>query len=289
MVVSLDTVVGLIGWPTSHSISPIMHNQAFHAVGLKNWCYVPMPVSPTPTTRIKEAVLGLRALGCRGANVTVPYKEKVIPYLDNLSDEAQAIGAVNTIVVEKNGKLCGHNTDARGFLADLDEHQVSLKNSRALVLGAGGSSRAIVYALLMSGCSEVAILNRTEAKALELADRYKKYFPHKAILGQQLSEENIRHAQDFHLVVNTTSVGLGHQSDEMPWFSSVAFAPNQVVYDLIYNPPTTTLLKHAHKHGATTISGLGMLVHQGALAFSLWTGLKAPIQAMKQAAYQALK
>lgn len=286
---TIDNLVGLIGWPTSHSISPIMHNQAFHAVGLKNWCYVPMPVSPTPSTRIKEAVLGLRALGFRGANVTVPYKEKVIPYVDSLTDEAQALGAVNTIVVEKDGHLCGHNTDARGFLADLEEHNLSLKNSRALVLGAGGSSRAIVYALLKAGCSEVVIFNRTEEKARELANRYKEYFPQATICGRQLSEENLKLSRDFKLVVNTTSVGLTHHDNEMPWFESVAFAPNQVVYDLIYNPNITALLKHAHRHGATTISGLGMLIHQGALAFSLWTGLPPPLEAMKQAAYAALK
>lgn len=276
----IDSVVGIIGWPVSHSISPIMHNRAFLQMGLTNWCYVPMPVANYG--RIKEAVLGLRALGFKGANVTIPYKEAVVPYLDRLSDDARAIGAVNTISIDSEGRLVGHNTDGLGFIKDLLEHSVEITKKRVLILGAGGSSRAIVYAMLAHGCKNITIVNRTKTKADDLAAAFQSLFKEAVIETKELSPDALRKIT-ADIVVNTTSMGLGNDT-QSPWDEALAFSQDQLVYDVIYNPKVTPLLKQAGCDGAQALNGIGMLVHQGALAFEIWTGLKAPLAVMKKAA-----
>jgi shikimate dehydrogenase len=285
----IDSVVGIIGWPISHSISPIMQNRAFLEAGLSSWAYVAMPVSKYPYIRIKEAVLGLRALGFKGANVTVPYKEAVVPYLERLSDEARAIGAVNTIVIDSEGRLVGHNTDGAGFIKDLAEHGITINNKRALILGAGGSARAIGYALLAHGCTSMTILNRTKSKADDIANSFGDLFKDAMIDTGPLIKDSLVHANYADIVINTTSIGLASTQNQMPWDENVHFSPDQIVYDVIYNPKNTALLMHAQKDGAKTLNGLGMLVHQGALAFEIWTGHKAPVDVMKKAASEAVK
>ena len=163
-VTGRTTLVGLFGWPVSHSVSPAMHNAAFAELGM-NWCYVPMPVSTELGERIGEAARGLRAMGFRGANVTVPHKQNVMPYLDWLTPAAKAIGAVNTIIVEGDGSLTGDNTDAPGFIADLRAHHVDPRGKRIIVLGAGGSARAVVYGLAEAGAREIMLFNRTQERA----------------------------------------------------------------------------------------------------------------------------
>lgn len=284
----VDKLVGIIGWPVSHSLSPTMQNRAFHEAGLDSWRYVLMPVAKYPYIRIKEAVLGLRALGFQGANVTIPYKETVLSYLDRLSDMAKAIGAVNTIVVDGEGHLVGHNTDGLGFIRDLLDHGLDPKELQVMVLGAGGSARAIIYGLLDHGCLSVAILNRTKSKADDIAHRFRSSFKQATIASDILSKETLRRAPHVDLIINTTSIGLNKNDQQMPWDENIHFLESQIVYDVIYNPKMTILLEHAAKYRAKTINGLGMLVHQGALAFELWTGHKAPIAVMKQAAEQAL-
>ncbi|HXW60435.1 MAG TPA: shikimate dehydrogenase, partial [Myxococcota bacterium] len=150
---TIDKIAGIIGWPVSHSLSPLMHNAAFLELGLSSWVYIPMPVPKTPSFRIKEAILGLRALGFKGANVTVPYKEMVLPYMDYMSDSARSIGAVNTIVIDRADLLCGHNTDGLGFVNDLRERHIHTAAMDVLLLGAGGSARALAHALLEHGCN----------------------------------------------------------------------------------------------------------------------------------------
>jgi shikimate dehydrogenase len=285
----VDNIVGLIGWPVSHSISPAMQNRAFLECGLLNWIYVPMPVSRYPYIRVKEAVLGLRALGFRGANVTVPYKEAVLPYLERLSDTAKVMQAVNTIVVDDEGRLVGHNTDGIGFIADLRAHNLDVRDMRALILGGGGSARAVVYALLSHGCKSILILNRTKTKADDIAATLRDAFNGATIDTGPLDRDLIKQMPYCDLVVNATSIGMAATLSEMPWDENVRFVAGQVVYDLIYNPKETTLLGHAVRYGATAINGLGMLVHQGAAAFELWTGLSAPVIAMYEAARAALK
>jgi len=275
------TIVGVIGWPVSHSISPSMHNAAFRAMGL-DWCYIPLPVSTARAETIGEAVRGLPALGLRGANVTVPHKQAVMPHLDWLTPAAEAIGAVNTIRVEEDGQLSGDNTDARGFIADLRDHGVVLEGKRVLVLGAGGSARAIVFGLAEAGSTSIAILNRTMQKAQDLAMDIRAVFPFCRISGhdpQQLS----RMASEADLIVNCTSLGMTPNVESTPWDDTLSFRADQVVYDLVYSPPQTRLLQKATADGAQAINGLGMLIWQGAIAFERWTGETPPVAVMRQA------
>lgn len=276
-------IVGVIGWPVSHSVSPAMHNAAFAALEL-DWCYLPLPVPVEPHPRIGEAVRGLLSLGLRGANVTVPHKQAVMPHLDWLTPAAQAIGAVNTIRIEADGRLSGDNTDARGFIADLGEHGVALAGKRALVLGAGGSARAIVYGLAEAGCQSIAIFNRTAEKAHDLAMDIRTVFPFCRFSGHPGFDDLAVMASEADLVVNCTSLGMTPNVEGLPWLAEVAFRPGQTVYDLVYNPLQTRLLQKATVDGAHAINGLGMLIWQGALAFERWTGQLPPVEVMRRAA-----
>jgi shikimate dehydrogenase len=275
----VPTRVGLIGWPVNHSRSPAMHNAAFRALGM-NWEYLLLPVHPDHVT---EAVRGLRGLGFAGANVTVPHKQAVMAALDEVSLEAQAIGAVNTIVV-RDGKLEGHNTDALGFLRALREAGFEPRGSRAVVLGAGGASRAVLYALL-SAKAEVMLVNRTAATAHSLAAFFGQLFHTEiAVLGTSHKVALQRAIDEANLLVNATSVGMSPNVTEGPLPDGVALHSALTVYDLVYNPLETRLLTQARATGARPCEGIGMLVHQGAAAFTLWTGHPAPIDVMREAA-----
>jgi shikimate dehydrogenase len=249
-----------------------MHNAAFAALGL-DWAYVPLPVPPE---RLGDAVRGLAALGFAGANVTVPHKQAVTPFLDELTPVARAVGAVNTIVVRPDGSLLGDNTDAAGFMADLRTQTANCKSqiAQALVIGAGGAARAVVYALAEAGAT-VAIANRTLDNAEALCRSIAAALPHAAsrLSAHPFPDALAGLAARADLIINTTSLGL-HADDPLPWDASVPFRPDQVVYDLIYNRPTE-LLALARAQGATALDGLGMLVHQGARSAALWTGKNA--------------
>jgi shikimate dehydrogenase len=276
VITGATRLTGVIGWPVAHSRSPRMHNAAFAALGL-DWVYVPLTVPPE---RVADAVRGLPALGFTGANVTVPHKQAVLPYLDELTRTAAAVGAVNTILVRGDGSLLGDSTDGPGFLADLGEHGVHPR--RALVIGAGGAARSIVNALAEAGASvTVAARSLEKAHALceTIADTRRDGYG-------QVSAHPFPHALrllvgDTDLVVNATSLGL-HDADDLPWDASVPFSAGQAVYDLIYHR-RTPFLDLAAAQGATTIDGLGMLVYQGALSFNLWTGLEPPLEVMRAA------
>ena len=271
-------LVGLIGYPVEHSLSPAMHNSAFTALGL-NWCYVPLPVPPE---RVGEAIAGLRALGFVGANVTVPHKEAVMAYLDHVTPEAQAIGAVNTIVVREG--LIGYNTDWQGFLTALSERGFDPQGKRAVVLGAGGAARAVVYALAQAG-AQVTVLNRTLARAQALVQDFASLFPSLPLCFLPLTPQTLEEqTAEAHLLVNTTPVGLWPEVDQSIWPEDLTFPSHLAVFDLVYNPRQTKLLQQARAAGAKAIGGLGMLVHQGAAAFELWTGEKAPVETMYEAA-----
>ena len=281
MITAKTSVVGLIGWPVSHSVSPALHNAAFAHLGL-DWTYLPLPVDPARPDAVNQAVLGLRALGLRGANVTVPHKQAVIPVLDRLTPAAQAIGAVNTIVVESDGALLGDNTDAPGFIADLRDHGVNPGGMTVLVLGAGGSARAVVYGLADAGAQTIYIANRTVERASDLAAAIAARGP-----GCQIQAIGLdalpEHAGGADLIVNCTALGMTPQVETSPWPEGLRFRRNQVVYDLVYNPRQTRLLQQATADGARAIGGIGMLVWQGALAFQRWTGAVAPVAVMRQA------
>ncbi|MGC8825724.1 MAG: shikimate dehydrogenase [Anaerolineae bacterium] len=270
-------LTGIIGWPVEHSLSPVMHNAAFTALGL-NWRYAAFPVPPQ---YLGDAVRGLRALGLAGANITIPHKEAVIPFLDVLSPAAKAVGAVNTICVDGE-YLLGDNTDVLGFLAALDQAEVPLHGRRALVLGAGGSARAAVYGLLLRG-AQVYILARTPARARRLADDMRA-----AVEGGKV--ETVEQAPgEVDVVVNCTPVGMWPQYDgESPLPAEVHLHPGMAVMDLVYRPLETVLLRQAREAGARAVSGLEMLVWQGAAAFKHWTGQDAPVDVMRRACLNAL-
>ncbi len=282
-------LTGLLGWPVSHSRSPAMHNAAFQAAGVDG-VYLPLPVSPD---RIEAAVRGLVALGFGGANVTIPHKQAVIPFLDELSPAARAIGAVNTIVVRADGSLFGDNTDAPGFLADLSAQGIRLSDlvtGGALIFGAGGSGRAIVYALATAGIPILLAARRSE-QAQHLITDLLPHLPSYAQLRSLPPDP----APDFgpllrslapsapRLIVNCTSLGMTPRVDVSPWPDDVPFRRDQIVYDLVYNPPETRLLAQARACGARGLNGLGMLLHQGALAWEQWVGRPAPLAAMSVA------
>lgn len=257
-------VVGVWGHPVSHSKSPVMHNAALSALGL-DWVYVPFDVSPD---NIREAVNAIRALNLIGVNVTVPLKETVIDYLDEIDPIANAIGSVNTIV-NKEGKLYGTSTDGPGFLRDLIVHGWPVKDKCVYLIGAGGSAKAIAYVLAKEG-ARIIVSNRTEHKAQALVKVIDELFPGSI---QHIKWESARLEQSVDIIVNTTSVGMHPHDNEEPWVPEGIFESKPCVYDLIYAPEETLLLKRARLLGSPTLNGLGMLIQQGAISLAMWSGI----------------
>lgn len=278
------SLVGVMGWPIAHSLSPAMHNAAFVELGL-DWAYVPLPVHPE---NVREALKGLAALNFVGSNVTVPHKQAVMRHMDELSEAAQITGAVNTIHIQ-DGKFVGANTDPAGFINSLQEGGCFPKGMRVIVLGAGGAARAVAYALVKAEADSVVVFNRTAERAAFLVDDLADAFPDSRLGFEALTEEALTVlGNDVDLVINTTSVGMVPQTDMCPWPDNVPVPGEAWFYDLVYNPLETRFLARARSAGAKAIDGLGMLVHQGALSFSRWTGRQAPIDVMRQACLQGL-
>jgi shikimate dehydrogenase len=282
------TLVGLIGWPVGHSVSPAMHNAAFAALEL-DWRYVPLPVDPIQPDAVRDAVRGMRALGMAGINVTVPHKQAVLPFLDHIAPAAQAIRAVNTIIVAADGSLTGDNTDAPGFIADLRAHGVEPAGRRVLVLGAGGSARAIVYGLAQAGAHHITVANRSVERAEQLLNDLRPFLGATTGAVVALLDGLAEAAAGATLVVNCTSLGMTPRADTTPWPVELPLRPDQIVYDLVYNPADTLLLQQARARGAQAIGGLGMLIWQGALAFEQWTGQPAPVATMRAAAEEQMR
>ena len=277
-------LVGVVGWPVGHSLSPAMHNAAFAELGI-DWAYLPLPVQPN---NVEQALKGLIALNFVGSNVTVPHKQAVMRYMDELGDAAQITGAVNTIHIQ-DGKFFGYNTDPYGFLNSLKEAGGRPQGMRVAVLGAGGAARAVVYALARAEVDSVIVFNRTAKRAAFLVDDLADIFPDSSLNFEALTRETLATlGNKVDLVVNTTSVGMYPQVDTCPWPEEVPIPHNALFYDLVYNPLETVFLARARAAGATAIDGLGMLVHQGALAFEKWTGQQAPVEVMRQACLSGL-
>jgi shikimate dehydrogenase len=278
-------LVGVIGWPVEHSLSPQMHNAAFEALGM-NWCYLPLPVT---SDQVGAALAGLRALGFVGANITVPHKQAVIPYLYDLTDAARAIGAVNTVWIGKGGELYGDNTDAYGFLAALRESGFDPQGVRAAILGAGGSARAVAYALAAAGASRVGLWNRTLDRAEAIVRDMSMLFPQVVFEAHRLPGGLGFIGGDVNLIVNCTPVGMWPQVDASPWPANLPLPGHCFVMDLIYKPSETQFLAQAKAAGARVLSGLSMLIHQGAAAFRRWTGVEPPLEVMARAVQAALQ
>jgi shikimate dehydrogenase len=272
-------IIGLLGWPVGHSFSPAMHNAAAAALGL-NWAYVPLPVRPGA---LVPALGGLAALGLRGVNVTVPHKESVLPYLDAVYPAALTIGAVNTIVVG-DGRLTGFNTDWSGFLADLESYGLALDGRDCLVLGAGGSARAVTYGLLRAGAQVTVLARRPEQAERLAADLHAGLPSADAPRAAPLTDlagvvEGLYHP----VIVNTTPLGMAGGDATSPWPDAMPLPGDAFVYDLVYNPLETPLMRQAAAAGCRAANGLGMLVNQAAEAFELWTGRRPNPSVMREA------
>jgi shikimate dehydrogenase len=275
-------IVGIFGDPIAHTRSPAMQNAAFQACKLP-FVYVPLLVHSSDLAR---AVHGIRALNLAGVNVTVPHKESIVRYLDSLSEEATLCGAVNTIV-NQDGHLFGDNTDGRGFLQSLTEYGLSSQQGEVILIGAGGSARAVLVSLLRAGYGPVTIVNRTVANAKGLVRRFQRLSqgPIQARALDALQEPTL--IQRASLIINSTSVGL--QDEKFFPFDYTASQRNCLFYDLLYRPKPTPFLQGAQKVKRAIVDGRVMLLHQGALAFSLWTGIPAPLAVMKRTLWRALQ
>ncbi|MBI3610951.1 MAG: shikimate dehydrogenase [Nitrospirae bacterium] len=274
------TLVGIMGYPIRHSLSPLMHNAAFEALGL-DCRYIPLEVKPR---QVRSALNALRRLGFRGFNVTIPHKRRILSFLDRLTPEARFIGAVNTVEI-RNGRLIGHNTDGRGFYRAFAEATGrSLRGKRTLILGAGGAARAVAFQSTLEGAASVAVANRSLARAAGLIRDLRRRTRRCAVSVLPWTDAALTWGVgQADVVINATSVGMS--PTDPPLLLSRVLRPDQIVCDLVYQPPITPLLREARRAGATAVGGLGMLVHQGALAFEIWTGRRPPIEIMQEALF----
>ncbi|HYB23810.1 MAG TPA: shikimate dehydrogenase [Solirubrobacteraceae bacterium] len=264
--------VGVLGWPVAHSRSPAMHNAAFAALGMDGWRYQRLPVPPA---LFDETTRALWAAGFLGANVTIPHKRAALALATKASARAREIGAANTLTFGADGEIDAENTDAPGLIEALHSLGELPTHPRVLVLGAGGSAPAAVWALREAGAAEICVWNRTASKAQELARR--------------LGASAVAQPGPADVLVNCTSVGLERSASDKDALNQLRLTFDQVgnyayVVDFVYSSQPTPLLAAARAHGARTVDGLELLVAQGALSFELWTGRRAPLEAMRRAA-----
>lgn len=262
-------LLGLIGDPVRDSLSPRLQNWAIERLGL-NYRYFAFPVKEGS---VREAIKGAKELGVKGLNVTVPHKKTVVEYLDDLSRAARVMDAVNTVTFAQKEKLEGDNTDWKGFSQSLDFHDFDPEGRKCLVFGAGGAAAGVVYGLVRRGVKEIIIVNRTEAKAVELAGKIGGLSPGVELEARPLAGSDIhKRVEQSELVINATSVGTGSTKGKAIWEDGTSFHSGQLVYDLIYNPSPTKFLELADDAGAETIDGLDMLIFQGLESLNQWTG-----------------
>ncbi len=262
----------IIGYPIEHTFSPNMHNFISEMVGA-DYVYSAFEVKPED---LGDAVRGIRALGIAGGNVTAPHKKAVMGYLDEVSEQAQLLGSVNTIV-NKDGRLIGYNTDADGFLMSLTANGVSVSGRDILIFGAGGVTMPTVIRLIQEKPASITVINRTVSKAERLRDEVK------ASVGFEINTE--KKLSRYDVVINTTSAGMEPQLDKMPTDDLSVIDKNTAVADMIYNPEKTLFLQEAEKRGAKIINGLGMLIYQGIIAYELFTGVKLDRDMYKKIAH----
>lgn len=268
-------ILGILGYPVSHSLSPAMQNAALRASGL-NFIYVPFEIAPAG---LGDAITALKALDVAGFNVTIPHKTEVIRFLDELDDSAAAAGAVNT-VINRSGRLVGYNTDGDGLIRSIaSDFQFDVRGARIALIGAGGAARGAAAALCRAGAARIVIANRTLEKAREL----------ESIMSQRFSGTELSTVSDFReleeclanidIVVNTTSIGMNR--DQVHEFRLARLPRTAMVYDMVYAPLKTPLLQEAERLGFKAANGLGMLASQGELAFTIWTGVPPPFGVMR--------
>jgi shikimate dehydrogenase len=276
-------VYGIFGNPLAHTVSPAIQNCAFDFYGLRS-IYFAFERSPE---RFRYLMRGLHSLVLSGFNITVPFKETIIPYLNRLSPDARIVGAVNTVKKETN-RWVGYNTDVYGFLAGLEQARFKVKKKTVVILGAGGSARAVLFALGKGGAGKIVVANRTFGRARKLVRKFRSLFPSIQWTAIEIKGNQLKlFLSDADLLVNTTKAGL-KPSD--PLLIPKSFFPSRkiLVYDLIYKPNETKLMKTAKRLGHRVINGETMLLHQGARAFEIWTGKRAPINQMRKVLHDAL-
>jgi shikimate dehydrogenase len=265
-------ILGIIGYPLKHSLSFYFQNKALKALNLK-YIYVPFEIKPE---KLKDAFYGFRVLQIKGLNVTVPFKERCIKYLDKIKGIAKEINSVNTIV-RKGKKLIGYNTDVYGFITPLKKRNISLKNKKVALFGAGGAARAVLFALKSEQVKEILIFNRSEKRRKKLKEEFSKFIINIRSFPLQEGEKRII---DVDLIVNATSVGMLPDVNKsiIKKFPSKSF----YAYDLIYNPLKTKFLSLAEKAGGKIITGEKMLLYQGELSFKIFTGVNPPLKVMER-------
>ncbi|MBU0473653.1 MAG: shikimate dehydrogenase [Bacteroidetes bacterium] len=266
-------IIGVIGHPIKHSLSPMMHNYAFNKLDL-DFVYLPFDIA---AANLKDALRGMVALGIEGFNVTIPHKERIVDFLDELSDSAKIVNAVNTVVNE-NGKLHGYNTDVDGIIKTLEDYKEDLHGCKVSVIGAGGAARSVIYTLINSfNVEKINIINRTVGKAESLKDYFTSKMLFEKIKTYELAPPDvIEILSKSKLIVNASSIGMSPEEDDSPTTIPESFNDKQIVFDLVYNPRKTKFLSIAESQGATILNGLKMFVEQGAKAFELWTNEKMP-------------
>lgn len=268
-------ITGVFGDPVDGNPTGVMEEAAYEACGL-NYRYLTLKVTRED---FDDAMKSIRALHMKGMNLTMPHKITVLPYLDEISEAAGIIGAVNTIVV-RDGKLFGENTDGKGFVQALKNKGVSLQDKKIVILGAGGAAKAIAVECALEGAAQVTIINRTKEKAEELAQVLTEHTKARAIGLKWEPEQKI--PADTDILINATSIGLMPDADAKPDIDYDSISSEMVVSDVVFNPAETLFLKEAASRGAKTVNGLGMLACQGALNFTLWTGVEAPLEIMEE-------
>jgi len=276
-------VVGVFGAPVRHSCSPAMHNAAFAALGL-DFIYVPFEVPPE---QLSTAVSAVAALGMPGVNVTIPHKGAVAGLVDELDESAAVLAAVNTIC-SRHGRLIGYNTDAEGFARSLEEAGESVRGADVAIIGAGGGARAVAWAVAGRGARSIVLVGRTPPKAEAVAALVNRATGSQIARAVPLASEGEESVRQSDVVIDTTSVGMHPHVDVPPVIPPNWICAHQLVVDIVYSPADTVLLRAARQRGARTVSGLGMLVHQGAIAFEMWTSQTAPVVTMRQALTEAL-
>ncbi len=274
-------LVGVFGFPVAENPTCVMQEAAFAALDLP-WRYLTIEVKPE---HLADAMMGMRAFGMRGINLTIPHKVAVIPLLDEVSKDATMIGAVNT-VRRVGDRLVGENTDGKGFLRGVKEDGgIDPAGKRILVLGAGGAARAITVELALAGASQITIVNRSAGRGQALVDDLRQRTGVSSQFKPWDSTYSVGSEAD--ILVNATSIGLFPGVEMMPDVNIKSVRPDLLVCDVVPNPPETRFIQAARKQGLKTLTGLPMLVYQGAIAFEMWTGLKAPESVMKSALEKA--
>lgn len=280
---SKTRIVGLLGCPLGHSLSPEMQNTAFSNTKI-NYVYIALEIKAKNFDTVVKGILGMNFVGL---NVTIPYKLEILKHLDEIEKTAKCIGAVNTVVI-KDSKFIGYNTDGIGFLRSLEEGMGStVKNKSIFVLGSGGASRAICSILAFNKVKKIIICNRTFEKAIALSRDINSHVSCNIEVIEMHNEKIKKSLEEADILINTTSVGTSPKIEEAPIDTNL-LNKKLVVYDVIYNPRKTKLLKEAEKLGCKVISGLGMLVYQGVEAFELWTGVEAPTKLMLKTVDRAI-